>query len=567
MQSIQTLDYIAIAIYMLLVAGIGVFLGWFVKNISDYFKGGNSIPWFAGGISNFMSMFSAFIFVAYAGIAYEHGLVSIIIIWSTVVATVIATTFFARRWRRAGIMTPVEFMETRFNAPVRQVFSWGGVIFRIVDNMVRLYAIGLFIAAATPLSLDAAIIIAGCIVVVYTVIGGLWAVVITDAVQFVVLICATLILLPLSLRAVGGFNALTEAIPQHFSFFNGPKGVPLYLMAYFIMVAIKYNGNWAFIQRFYSMRDEKAARKMGWLSATLFFAFPLFFLIPPMAARVVLPELPDSEMAYVGIALEVLPPGIMGLLLAAMFAATMSSLDSEYNVIAGVVTRDIYQRVFNPNANEKELMWMARLTTLGIGSLVIIGAFFIGDFGGAFEANKLFTGLFAIPLVIPVIFGILLKKPRPWGAVASLVAGVGCGLFMNAHPEISWEIATLAGILISTGIFILSGLSPKKDPEYLQRTDAFFRQLHTPIREDEKPRPDPAFLKAISLLFAIALGATGVLFIFMSLPSMSDLSGQLALCAGLFCVLGGVAIWYINRHRFNIKKNIFDKPEREKVNQ
>jgi len=566
MQSIQTLDYIAIAIYMLLVAGIGVFLGWFVKNISDYFKGGNSIPWFAGGISNFMSMFSAFIFVAYAGIAYDHGLVAVIIIWSTVVATVIATKFFAHRWRRAGIMTPVEFMETRFNAAVRQVFSWGGVIFRIVDNMVRLYAIGLFIAAATPLSLDAAIITAGCIVVVYTVIGGLWAVVITDAVQFVVLICATLILLPLSLRAVGGFSAMTEAIPLHFNFFNGPKGMPLYLIVYFIMVAIKYNGNWAFIQRFYSMRDEKAAKKMGWLSASLFFVFPFFFLIPPMAAKVLLPELPDSEMAYVGIALEVLPPGIMGLLLAAMFAATMSSLDSEYNVVAGVVTRDIYQRVFSPNATEKELMWMARLTTLGIGSLVIIGAFFISDFGGAFEANKLFTGLFAIPLIIPVIFGILLKNPRPWGAVASLIVGVGCGLLMNAHPEISWEVATLTGILVSIGIFIISGFFPKKNPEYLQRTDKFFRQLHTHLREDEKPQPDPAFLKAISLLFAIALGATGILFIIMSLPSIADLSGQLALFAGLLCVAGGLAMWAVNKQKFK-QKEFLNTPEREKVNQ
>ena len=554
MQTIQTLDYAAIAIYMMLVAGIGVFLGWFVKNISDYFKGGNSIPWYVGGISNFMSMFSTFIFVAYAGIAYEHGLIAVIIIWSTVPATLFATIFLAKRWRRAGIITPVEFMEARFNAPVRQIFSWGGVTFRILDNMVRLYAIGLFIAAATPLGLDVSIIAAGCIVVLYTVVGGLWAVMVTDTIQFVILICTTIILLPLSLRAVGGFDVLTATIPEHFHFFNGPKGAPLYLIAYFIMVGIKYNGNWSFIQRFYSMKDEKAAIKMGMLTTTLFLIFPIFFLIPPIAAKVLLPGLPDSEMAYVGVALEVLPPGIMGLLLAAMFAATMSSLDSEYNVVAGVVTKDIYQRLFNPEASEKQLMWVARITTFAVGSLVIVGAFYIGVFGGAFEANKLFTSLFAIPLVIPIIFGILLKAPRAWGAVASLVLGVGCGLFLNAHPEISWAVSTLAGIGVSAGVFILSGFVGKKSVHYPEK-EAFFKKLNTPLQAGEIPVSDPVFFRALRVLFAVALGATGILFAGMSLPSIHDLSGQLTCGAGVVCVMFGLVLLYFSK---KMNKNIPD---------
>jgi solute:Na+ symporter, SSS family len=344
----QTLDYAAIIIYMVMMAGIGVFLGWFIKDIGDYFKGGSAIPWFAGGISNFMTMFSTFIFVAYAGIAYEHGLVALTVIWCTVPPALIAAAIFARRWRRAGILTPVEFLETRFNAPVRQLFSWSGVAFKILDNMVRLYAIGIFIAAATPLSLQTSVIICGAIVVLYTVVGGLWAVVVTDAVQFVILVFTTLILLPLSLRAVGGWEPLVNTIPAHFTWFNGPKGAPLFLFAYYIMILIKYNGNWAFIQRFYSVPDEKAGQKLGLLTAALFFIFPAVFLFPSIVARVVLPDLADGEMAYVNMCLHLLPPGVMGLMIAAMFAATMSSLSSEYNVTAGVLTRDIYQRLFRP---------------------------------------------------------------------------------------------------------------------------------------------------------------------------------------------------------------------------
>ena len=216
MSNIQTLDYAAIAIYMAFMAGIGIFFGWYVKDIGQYFKGGGAIPWFAGGISNFMSMFSTFVFVAHAGIAYEYGLVALLIIWSSVPPMLLAVAFLAKRWRRAGISSPVEFMEVRFNANVRQIFSWGGVLFRLLENMVRLYAIGLFIAAATPLSLDVSIIAAGVIVVIYTVTGGLWAVIVTDAVQFIVLICSTLILIPLTFEAAGGLSNMIDTVPDHF---------------------------------------------------------------------------------------------------------------------------------------------------------------------------------------------------------------------------------------------------------------------------------------------------------------------------------------------------------------
>ena len=96
MQTLQTLDYIAIIIYMLIMAGMGLSLGFFVKNVGDYFKGGSVIPWYVGGISNFMSLFSAFVFVAHAGIAYEHGLVALAIIWSAVPAMLVGGPGFLK---------------------------------------------------------------------------------------------------------------------------------------------------------------------------------------------------------------------------------------------------------------------------------------------------------------------------------------------------------------------------------------------------------------------------------------------------------------------------------------
>ena len=503
MNQLQTIDYAAILLYMMMVSGIGMYLGRYVKNINDYFKGGNSVSWVANGISNFMTMFSTSIFVAYAGIAYTHGLVALTVIWCSVPPSVFAALVLAKRWQRAGIMSPVEFLETRFNAPVRQLLSWGGVGFKVLDEMIKLYAIGLFVAAATPISLQTAILSCGVVVILYTVAGGLWAVVVTDVVQFIILGLTTVILLPLSLQAAGGLSNLNQVLPDHMTFTNGPKGAPLYLMVYYLMVLVKFCGNWAFMQRFYSAESESDARKTGFLSAALFLLFPIVFLLPAIVARVILPDLSDPEMAYVGACLKLLPTGLMGLMISAMFAATMSTLSAEYNVTASVITSDIYKRLFAPNASSLRLLWVGRLSTVGLGLMVTLGALFVGGFGGAFEANKLFTGLFAIPMVIPLVFGILMRKPNPTGAVAAMAGGIITGLVLNTFSELSWEMATLIEMVVCFTIFWGSGFFRHPSEAYNQRVAAFFIRLSKPT-PPVKNKTQTAMQAVLRRLYAVA---------------------------------------------------------------
>ena len=549
MKSLQTLDYAAIAVYMLLMAGIGLFLGRFVKNIGDYFKGGNSIPWVSGAISNFMTKFSTFIFVAYAGIAYSDGMIAVTLIWSTVLPALVGAAVFAKRWRRAGISTPMEYLETRFSPAVRQVFSWSGVGFKILDNMVRLYALGLFLKAATGITLETSILVCGVIVALYTIAGGLWAVVITDVVQFIILIVATLILVPLTITAAGGLQNLMHTIPEHFTWFNGKKGIPLYIAVYYVMILIKYSGNWTFIQRFYSVRDEKAGRKQALLSALLFFLFPVVFLFPSIAARAIIPNLENPEMAYVSISLKLLPQGIMGLMVAAMFAATMSVLSGEYNVTAGVLTKDIYQRLFNKAAADKELLWVGRLMTLALGAMITVGALSVGGFGGAFEANKLFTGLFAIPMTIPLILGIVLKRPQPWGALATVAIGIITGVMLNTQPQISWEAGTGIEIAICVTVFLVSGLFRNRNAGYRQNVAALFTKLETPLTEAQKPAENWGFQQAMNKLYAVALLVTGSLFVVMSIPSIHNTSGLSSVAAGVICLVLAVLVWVFNRSK------------------
>jgi SSS family solute:Na+ symporter len=559
MNQLKTLDYIAIILYMVMMSGIGIFLGRFVKNINDYFKGGSGVSWIAGGISNFMTKFSTFIFVAYAGIAYSDGLVAITVIWSTVFPSLIAIGFFAKRWKRAGIMSPVEFLETRYNAPIRQIFSWSGVVFKLLDDMIKLYSIGLFITAASGISFETAVIGCGIVVTLYTVVGGFWAVIVTDVVQFVILFFATLILVPLAYNAAGGIENMQAVIPQNMTWFNGKKGMPLWLMTYYILLIIRYLGNWTFIQRFYSAKTETDGQKLAGLSALFFFIFPIIFLFPPLAARVILPDLANPEMAYVSLCVKLLPSGIMGLMMAAMFAATMSVLSAEFNVTASVLTRDIYQRVFRPNASGKESLLVGRMLTLMVGCIVTIGALFVAGFGGAFEANKLLAGIFAVPMIVPVIVGVLMAKPKPWGALVTLFGGVILGFLMHLFfvkndyfniagtgtiEEIRWAIATLIEIGFCFAIFIISGYFPSNDSAYNQRVTSFFHKLTVPFIPAEDSQNDSAFADAIKLMYGIAFALTGSMFVIMGFPSKALLSGQLALGSGFLCLCVAAFLYF-----------------------
>jgi len=549
MNKLQQLDYITIIIYMLMMAGIGVFLGKYIKNISDYFKGGSAVSWIAGGISNFMTKFSTFVFVAYAGIAYSDGLVAITLMWSTILPSLFAVFIYAKLWKRAGIISPVEFLETRFNAPIRQIFSWSGVLLKLLDDMIKLYSIGIFVTAASGIPFQTAVLFCGLVVALYTVVGGFLAVIVTDVVQFVILVLATFILVPLAYNAAGGFTNMQKVMPDNMSFFNGHRGELSFIAVYYLTIIIKYLGNWTFIQRFYSAKSESDGKKIGWLTAALFFIFPVIFLFPSVAARVIIPDLQNPEMAYVSLCLKLLPAGIMGLMIAAMFAATMSVLSAEFNVTASVLTRDIYQRLFRKNATPKETLWVARLMTLGVGLIVSVGALYVNKLGGAFQVNQYMSGIFSIPMIIPVIMGVLFWRPQPWGAIASMIIGIGVGAFLNATPGVSWQTATFIEVLVCMAVFLSSGFFLSKDVAYNNKVKVFFIKLATPAPKAEPT--DDAVVSGLMLLYAIAFLITGTLFIAMSIPSIDTSSGKLAMGSGIACVLGAL-VFYVKRKKTKV---------------
>lgn len=542
---LQSLDYFAVLIYLVLMAVIGLSFGWFVKDIGSYFKGGGTIPWVMASITNFMGLFSTFVFVAYAGIAYEYGLVSITVFWTTVPACIIAGLVFGKRWRRTGHTTPVEYLEQRYGYPVRKLVTWMGLVMRFLDNMVRLYAIGVFITVVTPLSLEWSIVVSGIIVTIFNIIGGIWTVTIMSTVQMVILLLVTIILLPLSLDSAGGMAAVAEKIPDHLNWFNGPKGAPVWLTVYGIMTVIKYNENWTFIQKFYCVRDEKAATKVGIASGILFLVFTPVFLLPAVVSPLIIPEVSDPEMSYVMVSGMLLPAGIMGIMFSSMFAATMSSLNAEYNIMAGVLTNDVYLRMFNPKAGQKTLMNVARISTVLVGAIMILGAISIRNFGGAFEANKLFTGILAIPVGIPLVMGVVSKKPDMASSIATIIVGIVAGIGLNTVPGLAWEYATLIELVLCLVIYYFPAFM--RNRTYPEEELRFFRLVRTPIREEDKPVISPQYVRAMVYLFVFSMVVSGLLFSGMSIPSIDTDGGWYGMVAGIACILGAGVLFAVYR--------------------
>lgn len=547
---LQNLDYVSVAVYVALMAVIGLSFGWFIKDSGAYFKGNGTIPWLMATITNFMGLFSTFVFVAYAGIAYEWGVVSITVFWVTVPACIFGGVFLGKLWRRTGCTTPMEYLEQRYNISLKQTMTWVSLVLRVSDNMVRLYAIGVFIAAVTPLSLEWSIVVSGIIVTVFNLIGGIWTVTIMSTVQFLILILVTAVLLPLSMAEVGGLSGIAEKLPDHLNFFNGPKGNLLWLGVFGFMTLLKYNENWTFIQKFYCVKDEKAATKVGVVTGLLFLVFTPVFLLPAVASPLIVPGLENPEMSYVTVAIRLLPVGIMGILFSSMFAATMSSLNAEYNVMASVLTNDIYKGIINKNASEAKLLSIARITTGLIGAAMIAGAILIRNFGGAFDANKLFSGILAIPLGIPLLMGILVRRPDSTASIATIFAGVISGVVLNLIPSVSWEWATLIETIICFAVYFTPSLK-KRSAEKDAEVDNFFKLIHTPIAEADKPKISPEYIRALVWLFVFSLATAGILFVSMSMPTIKTDGGLYSCLAGVACIVGALvlAIIYAKRKK------------------
>ncbi|MGG7661492.1 sodium:solute symporter family protein [Dyadobacter sp. BHUBP1] len=455
----NTTDTIVILVFSAFVMGIGMLFARTGRNLKSFFAGGEAVPWFIGGLSLFMSFFSAGTFVAWGSIAYKHGWVAITIQWTMCIGALITAVYLAPRWKRTGALTAAEFIRERLGLTVQKTYIF---IFTLVSVFIKgsvLYPVAKLVSASLDLPLVPCTIGLGLFMIAYTAVGGLWAVMVTDILQFVVLSAAVFILLPLSFGKVGGWEGFRNNIPD--DFFNLLNGeYTLGFVAAFVIYHICYiGGNWTMVQRYTSVDSEKSAKKVAFLFAGLYLISPVIWMFPPMIYKAINPALTglDTENAYLMICKLVLPPGLLGLMLTGMYFSTSASANTALNVVSAVFTNDIYKGMVNPAASDKQLIRVARGSSWFFGLGMIGIALLVPAAGGIVEVVLSISAISGGPLLAPPLWALFSKRLN--GKTTLWITGIGLcvNLFFKtlAPPLLGFKLSRGMETIVGVGLPLL----------------------------------------------------------------------------------------------------------------
>jgi SSS family solute:Na+ symporter len=472
-----TIDYIFIFLYIAGMLVIGGIFSTRMKNSSEMFTAGRHSSWWMAGLSGFMTIFSAGTFVVWGGIAYRLGLVAVTILVTIGLSSIMVGFFIAGRWRQMGISTPAEYLGIRYGKTTVHLYTLLGFLGRGIGVGVALYSVSIMMVVLIPLpegnllrdpvtgnlSVTWAILIVGIITVIYTVAGGLWAVLMSDVVQSILLGLMVIIMVPFSLMKIGGLGSFISQAPEGF-FLPVREGYSfLFMFLWFLSFLFQKGGDWPYIQRYICVPGSKDARKVAFLMGAMFIISPIIWMMPSMAYRVINPDV-NPEQAYMLASQYLLPAGMLGMMVATMFSATASMMNSILNVFAGVFTRDIYWKLFNPGADEKHLVVVGRIVTLVFGIVTIIIALLVPHVGGAERVVITLVMLLLGPLTIPTIWGLFSKHIGEkvilvtLGITFTLSSLVRFGLLSEGVISSQWEGLASFASLIKDNIEITDGV-------------------------------------------------------------------------------------------------------------
>jgi SSS family transporter len=318
----------------------------------------------------------------------------------------------APKWKATGNLTAAEFIKERLGDKVQKSFIY---IFMLVSLFIKgsvLYSVSRLVSSSLGLPLMPSTMVLGIFMIAYTAVGGLWAVMVTDILQFVILTAAVFIIIPLAFSEAGGVNTFFSRVPDNF--FNVVNGEYTwgFILAFALYHIFYIGGNWTFVQRFTSVDSSKSASKVAFLFAGLYIISPVLWMVPPMIYKTINPSLQglETENAYLMVCKQVLPAGLMGLMLTGMYFSTSASANTALNVVSAVFTNDIYKGSFNPRATDRKLMQVARLSSWLFGLGMIGIALIVPYIGGIVELTLSIGAITGGPLLAPPIWALFSKR-------------------------------------------------------------------------------------------------------------------------------------------------------------
>jgi SSS family solute:Na+ symporter len=573
---ITTADYIVIALYFAFLIGVGAIFRKFLANTSDYFRGGGKMFWWMTGSSAFMTQFSAWTFIGAASKAYDDGLIIMTIFLANAVGFFINYIWIAPMLRQTRVVTAIQAIRRRLGPGNEQFYTWLQIPIGLVYASIWLNAVGKFFAQAFPqFELTWTIIGVGSVVLAISVIGGAWAVSATDFIQLVLLMLITVVTAVFALSAVGGPIEMLEQLP-HESALGNDISLPALTWIWIAMVLVKQivsTNSMTNANRYLNARDSSHARRAALLACILFICGSLVWFTPPLAASILYPDISQqvtadvsrpSELSYVVIAQNLLPTGMIGLLIVGMFAATMSSMDSGLNKNAGFFVMNFYKPVLRKDASERELFFAGIITSIFMGLSIISIALFLEVLAarnaevGLFEIMLNFGAMVAVPVAVPIILCLFVRNVPDWAGWSCALVGVAVAMLLRFVITADWFAGVIgadltnreaADYMYSASVFLnvtlatlwffgtklfYKGHSPKRQEEI----DAFWEDIHRPVENNEMSSElDAPQCKIIGWMASIFGGFMLVLMIVIP----NSLAGRGAF---LFCglVLGGIGL-------------------------
>jgi SSS family solute:Na+ symporter len=564
---ITAYDYLIIGFYLVFMLAIGVVFRKMSKDTSDYFRAGGAMPWWLTGISAWIFSFSAWTFTGAAGKVYESGLLVLCVFYATIFALLFAIAFTCLRFRRMRVITWMEAVRLRYGPFNEQFYIWIKLPLQLLFAGVGLNAIGVFMSAVFGIQMEPMLVVLGVVVTLVAFAGGSWAVLASDFVQAFLIITITLCTAVMTLAhdQIGGLGGLLHKVPAahlNWSELARPELICVWVVAT-LWLKFSDENNMERATMYLMTRSDKDARKMVLIPLIGTLLGPLVWFIPSMAATILHPNLAAEfpnlkqphEAAFLSVSIDVMPQGLLGLLLSAMLGATVTSMDAGLNKNVGIAIRSFYKPVFKPLASEKHLLVAGKICTLLFGVIIIALALTVNklrstnlfDFVNQLAANLL------IPLALPLIYGLFYKRTPGWSAWSTgLVAGLASwllGYFVT--PElfqqwVGWEtplnadektylklaITTLGGtVFVGSAWYFFTSLFYRTAPvEEQERIGKFFTHLHTPVDKHGVVGVQTAIYKLLGTL-CMVYGA--FILLLMAIPNKS--TGRLAF---LFC--GGV---------------------------
>jgi len=582
----NAVDYSLIALYFVIVVWVGLYAARKNRNTADYFRGGGKIPWVLAGISNWVAGFSAFMFVAAAGFTYNYGIVAVLQYTGACWAYLIGFFTFAKLWRRSRIDSPLEFLTKRFSHSTTYYYSVTSIIPQVVGIGQGLYIVCLVVASVlgfadhrmtwagvTLTGFQLSVIVVGVVMVFYTAIGGLWASVLSDAVQCIILAVMAVTVFALSFRYLGhgagflaGVHRLRQAAPPGYFRLQGPTATPIYLATVFFSSILGYNLNWAMVQRYHSVADERGAQKMALLCAALAIVGPMMWVIPVMTARVIFPDMhalwptmaAPEEASFVSLALLLLPHGMLGFMVSAILSAALGQANDTFNWLGATITHDLYIPWWRWRTgrapSDRRQMTVAHVSMVLVGALGVAVAFYIPRFGGAFKFALSYYSL-TIVFYIPVGLGMFFRRTPWWSCIAAWSVSILAIILMEVFQiweRTSWqayERNVWVETVVGAAVFALSAFWYRADDPRSAGARELDANLKIPVIVEGADAMGGGNLRVygfvghVSTLLGVALLACAFL------PPGAHTSARINAVTGLVLLGIGFGLWKLSRYQ------------------